>query len=241
MLALTSTLRAVETPVERAAALLDKGEFLAAERLIEPLAQAKRPDAVVLWEMSRVRAGQHLGDEAIKFAERAIKLDPKQARFHAQLGAALLERMNDAGRLDRNSYAERMARAFEKALQLDPNNVTALTGLSRYNWLPPDADKAALARAWDLAQRARKVDAFLGEMELGSVAARRNDFKTALEHYEAAAELRPNDANAQTSCGLALLRLHREREARERFENAIKISPSADMARESLQALDAKK
>jgi tetratricopeptide (TPR) repeat protein len=227
-----------QSPTERAEALLDQGEFLAAERLIEPLARAKKPDPVAVWELSRVRTGQHQTEEAIKLAEKSIKLDPKQARFHAQLGAAIMAHMSEVTRIDQSSWANRMRKAFEKALDLDANNLVALTGLSRYYWSTPPASGGDLAKAQQFAERAHQVDRFKGEMELAAIAARKNDFKTALQHFEAAAELNPTHVEAQISCGHILVRLDRKREARERYENAVKAAPRSDFARSTLEAFD---
>lgn len=227
-----------QSPTERAEALLDKGEFLAAERLIESLALAKRPDPVAVWELSRVRTGQHQTEEAIKLAEKAIKLDSKQARFHAQLGAAILAHMSEVTRIDQTSWANRMRKAYEKALELDANNLVALTGLSRYYWSTPPNNGGDLAKAQQFAERARKLDPFKGEMEFAAIAARKNDFKTALQHFETAAELNPTHVEAQISCGHLLTRLGRPREARERYENAVKVAPRSDLARTTLEAFE---
>lgn len=228
-----------QSPTQRAEALLDQGEFLAAERLIESLALAKKPDPVAVWELSRVRTGQHQTEEGIRLAEKAIKLDPKQARFHAQLGAAIVEHMSEISRLDQNSYGNRMRKAFEKALDLDPNNLVAILGLSRYYWSTSPRAGGDFAKAQQFAERARRIDPLKGELELGAIAGRKGDFPTALKHFETATELSPRSAEAQTSCGHALMRLGRLREARERYEEALRISPKFDMARVSLEALDA--
>ncbi|MBI2513622.1 MAG: tetratricopeptide repeat protein [Opitutae bacterium] len=228
-----------QSPTERAEALLDQGEFLAAERLIESLALAKKPDPVAVWELSRVRTGQHQTEEAIRLAEKAIKLDAKQARFHAQLGSAIVEHMSEISRLDQGSFGNRMRKAFEKALELDANNLVALLGLSRYYWSTPPSMGGDLAKALQFAERARKIDPLKGELEIGAVAGRKGDFATALKHFEAAAELNPRNLDAQLSCGHVLLRLGRMREAREHYEAALTISPKSDMARKALEALDA--
>jgi len=228
-----------QSPLERAEALLDQGEFLAAERLIESLALAKKPDPVAVWELSRVRTGQHQTEEGIRLAEKAIKLDSKQARFHAQLGAAIMEHMTEVSRIDQSSWGNRMRKAFEKALDLDPRNLVALLGLSRYYWSTPPASGGDLGKAQQFAERARQVDPLKGELELGAVAARRNDLPAALKHFEAATELGPTNVDAQISCGHILMRLGRLTDARERYENALRLSPRSDMARISLEALDA--
>lgn len=228
-----------ESPTERASVLLDRGEFLAAERLIEPLALAKKPDPVAVWQLSRVRTAQHQTEEGIKLAEKAIKLDPSQARFHAQLGSALLAHIGEAERLEQSTLASRMRKAFEKTLTLDPNNATALLGLARYHWAPPKRTAADIALAISLVERAQKSEPFLSALELGAIAMRKRDLAGALKHYETAADLKPTDVEAQLACGNLLFQLGRRMDARERYETAIRLAPKADGPRRALEALDA--
>ncbi|MBA3848970.1 MAG: hypothetical protein C0502_03115 [Opitutus sp.] len=227
-----------ESPHERALVLIDRGEFFAAEQLIEAQAKAKNPDPVAVWALSRVRTGQGHNEEAVKLAEKSIRLGGDQARFHAQLGSALMARLTEATRLDRTSIMNRARKAFEKTLALEPGNLTALVGLARYHWSLPPQNGGDLAKARQFAERARAADPAKGELELGAVAARRRDYPAALQHFEAAAALDPRNIEAHVSCGNILVRLDRLREARERYELARRISPRSEMARAALEALD---
>lgn len=224
--------------LERAVALIEQGEFFAAERLVEPLALAKKPDPATLWALSRVRTGQGQAAEAIKLAEKAIKLDGRQARFHSQLGAAIMERMGEAARIDQGSLANRMRKAFEKALSLDPNDLAALHGLSRFYRSAPAQLGGDLAKAGQFAERTRQIDPYRGEIELGALASRRGNFDEALRHFEAAAEINPRDADAQIACGNVLLRLDRLREARERYTKALRLAPNSELARSALETVE---
>jgi Flp pilus assembly protein TadD len=227
-----------DSTLDRALHLIDRGEFFAAEQLIEAQAKAKNPDPVAVWALSRVRTGQGHNEEAVKLAERALKLGGDQARFHAQLGAALMARLNEATRLDRTSFTARARKAFEKALSLEPGNVVALLGLSRFHWSLPAQYGGDLAKAQHYAERLRAADPAKGELELGAVAARRRDFTAALQHFESAAELDPKNVEAHVSCGNILMRLERLREARERYELALRIAPRSELARTALEALE---
>ncbi len=227
-----------ESTLDRALALIDRGEFFAAEQLIEAQAKAKKPDPVVVWAMSRIRTGQGHNEEAVKLAERALKLGGDQARLHAQLGAALMARVNEATRLDRTSLTARARKAFEKTLALEPGNVVALAGLARLHWSLPAQYGGDLAKAQDYAERLRAADPAKGELELGAVATRRRDFARALQHFETAAELDPKNVEAHVSCGNVLVRLERVREARERYELALRLAPRSELARTALEALD---
>lgn len=224
--------------LEQAISLIDQGQFFAAERLVEPLAQEKKPDPAVLWALSRVRTGQGQTAEAIKLAEKAIKLDGRQARFHAQLGTALWAHIGEASRIDQGSLANRLRKAFEKALSLNPNDLAAVQGLSRFYRSAPPTLGGDLAKAQQFADRTRQLDPFKGEIELGALASRRGKFEEALQHFEAAAEINPRDADAQIACGNVLLRLDRLREARERYTKALRLAPNSELARSALETVE---
>lgn len=228
-----------DSPTERATVLLDQGEFLAAERLIEPLALAKKPDPVAVWAMSRVRTAQHQTQEGIKLAEKAIKLDPSQARFHAQLGAAIMAHLGEVERLEQGALVNRLRKAYEKALELDPNNLVALLGLSRYYWSPPTRTAKDMETAKGLAERAQKIDPFKGTVELGAICMRKADVANALKYFEAASDLKPTDVDTHIACGNLLARLGRRTDARERYETALRLAPKSEGAKRALEALDA--
>lgn len=224
--------------LEQAIGLIDQGQFFAAERLVEPLAQGKKPDPAAIWALSRVRTGQGQGAEAIKLAEKAIKLDGRQARFHAQLGTAILAHMAEANRIDQGALANRLRKAFEKALALDPNELAALQGLSRFYRSAPPSLGGDLAKAQPYAERTRQLDPFKGEIELGALASRWGKFEEALQHFEAAAAINPKHVDTQISCGNMLLRLDRLREARERYARALQLAPNSELARSALETVE---
>lgn len=228
-----------QTPIDNAINLLERGEYFAAERIVAPMVAVKKPDAVALWAMSRVRVGQGQTAEGIKLVERALKADDSQARFHAQLGAALIAHLGSADRIAGSAMLPRARKAYEKALSLDGNNLVALLGLSRLLWSLPTSNGGDIAKAKTFAERARQIDPFKGEMELGAIASARRDHAAALTHFEAAIALDPKDVNARVSCGHALMRLDRLREARERFEEALQIDRKSEAARLSLETVDA--
>lgn len=227
-----------QSPIDQATSLLDRGEYFAAERIVEPLARAKRPDAATLWAMSRIRTGQGQTEEGIKFAERALREDDSQSRYHTQLGAALMAHVMLANRLNQGSLLARARKAYERSLAINPQDSGALLGLARLLWTAPPNLGGDLKLAQQYAEKARPAEPFKAELELGTIAALNKDSAGALKHFETAIELNPRDATARVSAGHALLRLERYREARERYEEALKLDPKAEMARIGLESVE---
>jgi tetratricopeptide (TPR) repeat protein len=226
---------ALASPHDEAAALIAKGQFLAAERIIEPLASVKKPDALSLYQLSQVRTGQGHSEEAIELAERAIKVDPTRPEYFSQLGLALGQQMEAT---PSEFLPERIRKAMEQSVKLDPNHVPGLLGLSQYYSASAIYDRTSLKKTLEYANRIAKIDPFQGELELGRVELLFKQHTEALKHYEKAIQLKPNDATARFCAAVALGQLGRKAEARASLETALKLNPSLKDAQSALQALN---
>ena len=176
--------------------------------------------------------------EAVDFADQATKADPTKPEYFSQLGVALSQRMSEVNFLQMAALSGRMRKAFEKSIELDPNHVSGLIGLARFYTNAPEIAGGSLEKAAEFATRVQKLEPFLGEIELGNIAAKDEQYARALAHYEAAASLRPTHAGVQVGCGRALMQLGRKDEARARFETALKLNPEHEGAKKGLAELD---
>jgi tetratricopeptide (TPR) repeat protein len=217
-------------PVAAAVAALAAGDAASAAVLLEARLAAAPEDAAALHHLSRVRLVQQRNGEAVELARRATALDATQADYFAQLGSACAAQMPELGLMQQAMAASEMRMAFERALTLDPRHVGALIGLARYFAHAPAIAGGSLQRAAELAERVREVNPLLGEVELGMIAERGEQWETALAHYRAALELRPNSARLQEACGRVLERLGRKDEAEAFYDTARRSEAKARAA-----------
>ncbi len=227
------------TPLEEARTAMAAGDLAKADALLEPLAGAAGQDAAACHALSEVRLRQHRLPDAVALAERATTLDATKAEYFAQLGMALGQKMSESSFMEQAMLAGKLRRAFAKAVELDPNNVSGLIGLSRYYSNAPEIAGGSPAKARDYAARVQKLAPFQGELELAGVAERAENFADAAAHYDAATKLNPRHAWAQYRCGRALAKLGRKDEARMRFETAVKLDGNFDAAKKALAELEA--
>ena len=123
-------------------------------------------------------------------------------------------------------------RLCEQALDADPNNVLALTTLSRKFYLPVMLNRSAdpradLKRADELASRALVLDANSGAAHLakGQVLRAEGRLDDAIAEYERTLALDPNAANAISTLGSSYTALGQYEKAIEFLDKAIRLSP----------------
>lgn len=237
-LALAGPLSA-QSPVEQAAAAFKAGDLAAADTLLTPLAAAEKPDPAMLHQLSLVRLRRNQAAEGVTLAEKAVKLAPDRADYQAALGQALSQRIGEVGFMQQAMMAGRMRKAFEKAVELDPNHLGGLVGLSRYYTNAPEIAGGSAEKAREYATRVRQLNPALGETELGHIAERQEDFAEALARYEALAALQDGHGWPHYLCGRMLAKLGRKDEARTRFETALRNDPKLEAARKALAELTA--
>lgn len=176
----------------------------------------KYPDNLELVELiGSAYAEQDRVDEALPYFQSSVRLAPRQAVTHANLGATFsklgrhleaLRELQIAVALDPRSVANQSnlghelillheprlaAKAFASASSLSPGDSDAL-----YNWALSLYTAGAFAEATS-ALRSFPATVFSDQMHelAGDANEKSGDFKQALIHYEAAANLNPSDSN----------------------------------------------
>ena len=196
-------------------------------------------DAPALHQQGIERLQQKNAKEAVEFAEKATKADPTKPEYFSQLGIALSQRMNEVPFTQMAMLSVKMKKAFEKSIALDPKHLTGLIGLARFYTNAPEIAGGSLEKAKEFADRVRALDELLGEIELGHVAFKGEDYAGALPHYQAAVALKPENPGLRNICGQTLAKLGHKDEARAQFEAALKLKPDFEAAKKALAELDA--
>jgi len=205
LLSLLLTSPALAIPaLDEAKAAFQQGDLAAAETLLLPLTAAEKPDPAALHQLALLRQRQGRPKDAVPLLERATALDATKADYFAALGIAVSEAMRGAPMMEMAALSGKVRKAFAKAVELDPNHVTGLIGLTRYYSNAPEMAGGSLEKAAELALRIEKLNPLLGALERGNIAERGEDYAAALPHYEAALKLKPDHAGAQA--GLARVR-----------------------------------
>jgi Flp pilus assembly protein TadD len=230
--------------------LLTTAAVIAAFLLLAGLAFAQTPaapapsavtpaDAAALHQQGLDSFKQKDFKAAVDFAEKATKADPTKAEYFSQLGIAISQRMNEVNFMQMAAMSGRLRKAFEKSVELDPNHVPGLIGLIRYYTNAPEIAGGSLEKAKEFALRVQKIVPLQGEIELGHIAAKAEDYAEALRHYEAAIAIKSDNAGLHNAAGQMLAKLGRKDDARAQFQTALKLKPDFDAVKRALAELDA--
>jgi TolB-like protein/Flp pilus assembly protein TadD/predicted Ser/Thr protein kinase len=163
-------------------------------------------DIFALQEQTALKIGGALNLKLSPEEERAVehRYTQNPQAYDAYLrGRALLTYH------DRPEKLEAARRAFEEALQADPNYPLALAGLARVEgnyYRNIDSTPARLQRQEQLAQHALAIDPQLaeGHLALGFAYGYRYEYARAIEEYRKVIRLEPEDAQAWDALSWAL-------------------------------------
>jgi tetratricopeptide (TPR) repeat protein len=126
-------------------------------------------------------------DEAVRECEAAAAAAPANSNYQRWLGSAYGEKAGHSGRFSAFGLAKKAHAAMEKAVQLDPKSVDAVSDLGEYCVDAPGIVGGGLDKANALAQKLLVLDAPRGHGLLARIAEKQNNLAVAEKEFIAAA------------------------------------------------------
>jgi tetratricopeptide (TPR) repeat protein len=145
-------------------------------------------------------------ERAESSCKKAVALDPDNSRFHLWLGRAYGERADRANVLAAGVLAEKARGEFERAVQLNPNDVDARLDLAEFYVLAPRVLGGGEQKARDQAQSIATVDPGREHWVYARIAEQKKDFATAEREYHQYIDLSKGDAQAWLNLAFFLRR-----------------------------------
>jgi len=151
-------LRASQSPVDAARSLFDAGRYADAQSLLSAEISKSANQAVLYYWLARSSFELKQNDQAVKNAERAVELEPKNSEFHHFLGTASGFKAETSGWFSGLALARKAQREFFEAVQLDPNNIPAQRDLINYYIAAPGIAGGGEDKAEDQIKRLDAID-----------------------------------------------------------------------------------
>jgi len=181
-----------ETPTASAIGLYRAKDYPAAQAAFEKIETTEPQNAEVQYFLGVLAEKRGENDVAIRHLEQAVALAPQNSTFVLELGGAYGTAAKKAGLLSKMSWARKCVAALEKAVQLDPENLTARNGLISYYREAPTFVGGGIAKAYLEAEEIRQRDPLMGAAVLGQLYLSENRAEEAFAAYEEALKISPD-------------------------------------------------
>jgi tetratricopeptide (TPR) repeat protein len=182
---LTGSVRLVADDAQ-AEALLKQGRVDEATTMLNQVLAADANDARAHQLLCRVYYAQDIADPAVKECEQATQIEPSNSDYQMWLGRAYGLKASQASMLSAFTLAKKVHVAFERAIQLNPANVTAMDDLGHYYVDAPAIVGGGLDKAQALATKLMVRSPAKGHRQLAMIARKNKDMATAEAEFKAA-------------------------------------------------------
>jgi|CZKN01.1.fsa_nt_gi tetratricopeptide (TPR) repeat protein len=210
--------------LERARNLYDLTAFDQSLRVLEAI-PAK--DAAVYDLMGRDYYMQGDYKRSTEAMEKALAAEPHDAVHALWLGRAYGRRAESASLFTAPGYATKAHQYFERAVELDPRNLEALSDLFDYYLEAPGFLGGGTEKAQRTAAQIAELSPAEGYLAKAKLAEKRNEYSTAETHLRAAVGAAPQQIGKLIELARFLVRQGRVQEADQSLARAEKIAPGS--------------
>jgi len=152
-----------------AVALFEQGKTAEAEAAFQKIAKSNPKSAQAQYYLGRLAFGRGNSESAVAYLEKAIALEPRNSDYHLWLGRVVGMEAQKASLFGKASLAKRTKAEFEKAVELDPNNLEARSSLIDYYVVAPGIMGGSIEKAEQQAAEIAKRDPIRGVGETAKV------------------------------------------------------------------------
>jgi len=206
--------------------LFEAGKYKEAKTVFEPAFKANARDAAAAFYLGRIAMEERKNERAGDYFETAAKLDPKNSQYYLWLGRAYGREAQQANVLRQPGLAKKTRTAWERAIELDPENLDARSDLIQYYVQAPGFLGGSTAKALEQAEEIRKRNALRGYLELGALYERDKKMADAEKAYVAAAKEKSDRHVGEYRLGLFYQNTGAFDKAFDVFESMVVANPS---------------
>ena len=207
-----------------ASELYQRSDYHAALRELKS-ATTGEPEALFLSGKIHYMLGDY--KEAVNLLTEATQRSGSESSYFNWLGKSYGRLAESAGIFSAPRYASRCRQAFEKAVELGPANLEALSDLMEYYLEAHGFLGGGLAQAESLVPRIETIDSAQGHYARSRLAEKRKDYGAAEQQLRRAAELAPRQVGRLIDLARFLARHGRLKESEQVFVKAAKIAPAS--------------
>jgi len=206
--------------------LFEAGKFNEAKTVFEPAFRSNARDAAAAFYLGRIAMEERRHDRAADYFETATKLEPSNSTYFLWLGRAFGREAQNANVLRQPGLAKKAQGAWERAIELDADNLDARSDLIQYYVQAPGFLGGSSAKALEQAEEIRERNALRGYLELGGLYEREKNFVDAEKAYLGAAKENSDRHVGQYRLGVFYQNIGAYDKAFDLFESMIVANPT---------------
>jgi Flp pilus assembly protein TadD len=223
-LVLGSLAVAAGSELDQARKLYNLTEF---EQSVKVLRAIPDPDGPVYELLGRNYYMMGEYKKASEVLERAFAADPANSSYAMWLGRAYGRRAETSSPFTAPGQASKARQYFEKAAQLNPRNLEALTDLFEYYLEAPGFLGGGMDKAQATAEQIARIDAAEGFWSQAKIAEKRKEYGNAEEQLRRAIEKAPMQVGRVLDLARFLAKQGRFQESDQNLARAEKVAPNS--------------
>jgi tetratricopeptide (TPR) repeat protein len=209
--------------LDRAYKLYHLTEF---QQSLDLLRALPNKDAAVYELMGRDYYGQGDFKKATEVLEKAAALDPENSEIYLWLGRAFGRRAETSSMLTAPGFATKARQFFEKAAQINPDNLDAQSDLFEYYLEAPGFLGGGIDKAQTIADQMGRISSSNGYFAQARIEERRKQYSAAEAHLRHAIELAPHQVDRLIDLAKFLSKQGRISESDQSLARADQIAPN---------------
>jgi len=182
-------------------ALFKQRQWADAQTVLEQAVAAAPGDAETQGLLGRVYLTRGNAEAAVAAFEKATALDPQSSNYQRMLGDAYGISAQKAGLLGKMGFARKCKAAYDKAVELDPNNLDARWSVMEYCRQAPSIAGGGMDKAYAQAEEIKKIDPNRGRIALATLYMSDKKAVEAFGLFDEALAANPDDYTALYQLG----------------------------------------
>jgi len=210
--------------LDRAHKLYNLTEF---QQSLQVLQAVPNKDGAVYELMGRNYYGQGEFKRATEALERAVALEPGNSSYHLWLGRAYGRRAETSSMITAPGFANKARQFFERAVQLNPDNLEAQSDLLEYYLEAPGFLGGGFDKASATAAEIARISPAEGHWAQAKLAEKHKEFSSAEAQLKRALEIAPQQVGRLIDLARLFTRQGRYQEADLSLAKADQIAPDS--------------
>lgn len=195
--------------------LYETGQYQEAQNAFTALREAEK-GPLPAYYLALVEQQQGDLESAAEYMEEAAEIDPLNSVYQQKLGEYYGTQAGNASVFRKMGLAKKSRASFEKAVELDGNNLDARSGLLTYYLQAPAMVGGSEEKALEQAQEIFRQDPARGHSARARVYQHQGNPEAAEREYRAAIELAPGERDPWLTLGIFLT-------GQERYDDALTL------------------